>query len=107
MYDYLVFSYTISPFLTWLCHSANQSGGLTETPEQERVCTGDLGRKMLSNSSKLLAICSGDNIRSGCICWGLDVTNCLASFWSYSHWGIRERWIQWPYSVSVIVVSPL
>ena len=43
MYNYLVFSYTTSPFLTWLCHSVNRSGGLTETPEQEHVYTGDLG----------------------------------------------------------------
>ena len=26
-----------------MCHSVNWSGGLTETPERERVCTGDLG----------------------------------------------------------------
>ena len=43
MYNYLVFSYTTSLFLTWLCHSVNQAGGLTETPEWECVCTGDLG----------------------------------------------------------------
>ena len=42
VYNYLVFSYITSPFLTWLYHSVNQSGGLTETPEQERVCS-DLG----------------------------------------------------------------
>ena len=45
MYNYLVFSYTASPFLTWLCHSGNRSGGLTETPEWEFVCIGDLGAR--------------------------------------------------------------
>ena len=43
VYNYLVFSYTTSPFLTYLCHSVNRSGGLTKTPDRECVCIGDLG----------------------------------------------------------------
>ena len=43
MYNCLAFTYTTSPFLIWLCHSVNRSGGLTETPELECVSTGDLG----------------------------------------------------------------
>ena len=38
VYNYLVFSYTTSPFLTYLCHSVNRSGGLTETLDRECVC---------------------------------------------------------------------